>query len=311
MSFQFPAGLEVIERGWVSSNNIVLTGGDEAVVVDTGYGRHAQQTVALVQQALTGRPLSRIINTHTHSDHIGGNAALRRAYPEVQISIPAGDVRVIRDWDEAALHLTTMGQECERFTFDATLAAGEVLTLGDIEWRVIGSPGHHMASQMLFAEEPGILLSADALWENGFGVIFPEVDGEEVTQGEAFAAQRATLDAISALAVACVVPGHGAPFTAAKAALERAYGRIDYFVANPERHARNGAKVALSFLLMIEGGIRLSELPGRLAALPLIARINQTYYQMAPAALLDFIVAELEKSSVAHRKDGWLRPGRA
>ena len=311
MSFQFPAGLAVIERGWVSSNNIVLTGGDEAVVVDTGYARHAQQTVALVQQALAGRPLSRIINTHTHSDHIGGNAALRRAYPEVRISIPEGDVRVIRDWDEAALHLSTMGQECERFTFDATLAAGEVLTLGGIQWRVIGSPGHHMASQMLFADEPGILLSADALWENGFGVIFPEVDGEEVSQGEAFAAQRATLDAISALKVNCVVPGHGAPFTGAKAALERAYGRIDYFVANPERHARNGAKVALSFLLMIEGGIRLSELPDRLAALPLITRINQTYYQMAPAALLEFIVAELEKSSVAHRKDGWLRPGRA
>ena len=311
MSFQFPAGLAVIERGWVSSNNIVLTGGDEAVVVDTGYGRHAQQTVALVQQALGGRPLSRIINTHTHSDHIGGNAALRRAYPEARISIPEGDVRVIRDWDEAALHLSTMGQECERFTFDATLAAGEVLTLGGIQWRVIGSPGHHMASQMLFADEPGILLSADALWENGFGVIFPEVDGEEVSQGEAFAAQRATLDAISALKVSCVVPGHGAPFTEVDAALERAFGRIDYFVANPERHARNGAKVALSFLLMIEGGIRLSELPDRLAALPLITRINQTYYQMAPAALLEFIVAELEKSGVAYRKDGWLRPGRA
>ncbi len=311
MSFRFPPEIGVIERGWVSSNNIVLTGADEVVVVDTGYGRHAQQTLALVQGALAGRVLSRIINTHTHSDHIGGNAALRRAYPHVQICIPAGDARVIRDWDEAALHLTTMGQECERFTFDSTIATGEGLRLGGVDWRVVGSPGHHMASLMLYAEGPGILLSADALWENGFGVIFPEVDGEEVSQGEAFTAQRATLDAISSLDVACVVPGHGAPFTAVQAALERAYGRIDYFVANPERHARNGAKVALSFLLMIEGGIELAQLPQRLAALPLIARINQSYYQMAPAALLEFIVGELEKSGVAHRKNGWLRPGRA
>lgn len=311
MSFRLPPTVEVIERGWLSSNNIVLTGPDEAVVVDTGYSSHAQQTVALVQRALAGRELSRIINTHTHSDHIGGNAALLRAYPRAQIAIPVGDARAVREWDEAALHLTTMGHACERFGFDSTIAAGELLSLGGLAWRAVDSPGHHMASLMLHAEEPGILLSADALWQNGFGVIFPEVDGEQVSQGEAFAAQRATLEAISALKVNCVVPGHGAPFTEVDAALERAFGRIDYFVAHPERHARNGAKVALSFMLMMEGAVALAQVPQRLCALPLIESINRAYYQMAPAALAEFIVAELEKSGAAHRSDGWLKPGRA
>ena len=187
---ELPATLKVLERGWVSSNNIVFLGREQSAVVDTGYGRHAAQTVDLVGRMLAGRSLDRIVNTHTHSDHIGGNAALRRAHPGVQIAIPEGDRGVIGAWDEAALHLSTMGQECERFDFDASFTAGDTLVLGEMAWRVVASPGHHMASLMLYCDQARILISADALWENGFGVIFPEVDGDHVSQGEAFAAQQ-------------------------------------------------------------------------------------------------------------------------
>jgi hypothetical protein len=38
------------------------------------------------------------------------------------------------------------------------------------------APGHHPYSYILFCEKHGILLSADALWEKGFGVIFPALD---------------------------------------------------------------------------------------------------------------------------------------
>ena len=48
--------------------------------------------------------------------------------------------------------------------------------------------------------------------------------------------------------------------------LERAYSRLDYFTATPERHARNGLKVTLA----------------------------------------EFTIAELEKSRVARRAGGWL-----
>ena len=172
MSTRLPCGMRVLERGWVSSNSIVFTGAGATAVVDTGYARHAAQTVELLRAALGRRPLEHIVNTHAHSDHIGGNAALRRAWPGVRITIPAGEARVVRDWDEQALHLTAMDQECERFAFDHVLTHGDLLTLGDGEWRAVASPGHDMASLMLFCEAHRILISADALWENGFGVLF-------------------------------------------------------------------------------------------------------------------------------------------
>lgn len=307
---RFPPALQVLERGWVSSNNIVFLGREETAVVDTGYVRHAAQTVSLVRHLLAQRPLARIVNTHTHSDHIGGNAALQRAYPQARITIPAGDAEAIRHWDEAALHLSTMGQECERFMFDATFARDDTLTLGDLPWRVVASPGHHMASLMLYCVEEAILISADALWQNGFGVMFPGIDGDPVSQSEAFAAQRATLESIAALGVRAVIPGHGAPFTGVSAALERAFGRLAYFETNPERHARNGLKVVLSFLLMIEGRIALASLPQRLAALPLAVRINQDHYQLDATQLAAFVTTELEKGGAAHRADGWLVAGK-
>ena len=61
-----PEHIRVLERGWLSSNNIVFLDPDCPTVIDTGYGTHADQTVALVQDALQGRALKRILNTHLH-----------------------------------------------------------------------------------------------------------------------------------------------------------------------------------------------------------------------------------------------------
>ena len=79
MSLLLPTSMLVLERGWLSANNILFFDGDDATLVDSGYVTHAEQTVDLVGHALDGRKLKRLINTHSHSDHIGGNAALKES----------------------------------------------------------------------------------------------------------------------------------------------------------------------------------------------------------------------------------------
>ena len=98
---------------------------------------------------------------------------------------------------------------------------------------------------MLYCAEERVLISADAWWENGFGVIFPELEGES-----GFAEQRAVLDLIATLDVRAVVPGHGAPFTDVSHALEVASSRLDYLRADPARNAKNALKVLIVFKLM-------------------------------------------------------------
>ena len=95
--------MSVFERGWLSSNNIFLHGsGGDATLVDSGHSVHAEQTVALVRQALRAadppQRLTRVLNTHLHSDHCGGNALL----PNATMVIQRREWEAARDAETAA-----------------------------------------------------------------------------------------------------------------------------------------------------------------------------------------------------------------
>jgi glyoxylase-like metal-dependent hydrolase (beta-lactamase superfamily II) len=240
-----PVGATVFERGWLSSNNILVQGTKGTALIDSGYCTHAPQTLALVQSALQGRPLDALVNTHLHSDHCGGNAALQAAYPGLQTHIPPGHAEFVRVWDAAALTYTPTGQSCPRFGFSAKLQPGTDMRLGDLLWQVHAAPGHDTHSVILFEPISRTLVSADALWERGFGVVFPELDGEG-----AFEEVGDTLDLIESLQPATVIPGHGSPFVNAPEALAFARKRLDGFVAQPAKHMQYAAKVLLKFKLL-------------------------------------------------------------
>jgi glyoxylase-like metal-dependent hydrolase (beta-lactamase superfamily II) len=240
-----PAGVTVHERGWLSANLTVVVGAASTAVVDTGYVTHADQTLALVRSALGERPLDVIVNTHLHSDHCGGNAHLQTAHPRARTFIPPGLAAYVRNWDPVALSYEPTGQNCPPFRIEGTLHAGAEILLGELAWQVHAAPGHDPHSVVLFEPRSRTLLSADALWENGFGVVFPELEGQD-----AFDEVAATLDLIAALAPAVVVPGHGGVFTDVDGALSRARSRLEAYRANPARHAVHAAKVLLKFKLL-------------------------------------------------------------
>lgn len=198
------SGLTVLQRGWLSSNNILIHAADDepgAVLVDASHVTHADQTVALVRHALQGERLARIVNTHLHSDHCGGNAALQRAFG-APVFVPPGLAQAVRDWDAAALTHETSGQRCERFHIAGTLSPGEAFRAGGRSWQVLAAPGHDPHSVMLFDAANGVLISADALWQHGFGVVFPEIEGEP-----GFDDVAAVLGLIESLPVRVVIPG--------------------------------------------------------------------------------------------------------
>ena len=297
MTTLLPDSIEVYERGWLSSNNIVLHGKDEVALIDSGYVSHAPQTLALLRHSLQGRPLDRLFNTHLHSDHCGGNALLQATYG-CHTSIPVSEAAKVRHWDVDALSFRATGQQCDRFAFDATVAPGDQLVLADLHWQALGAAGHDPHSLIFYCAEEGILVSADALWENGFGVIFPELEGES-----GFAEARATLALIATLDLRVVIPGHGRPFSDAKGALERAFSRLDYLASEPARNAQNAVKVLLKFLLLERQRVALAEVPALLAAMPLLREANRRFLHQEIAALAEWAVAQLVKAGAA-RVDG-------
>ena len=292
-----PDSIQVFERGWLSSNNVMLLGRHDTAIIDTGYLSHAPQTLELVRHALHGRRLDQIINTHLHSDHCGGNAILQAHYGS-RTSIPVAEAEKVRHWDVDALSFKATGQRCDRFTFDATIAPGDVLTLADMEWQALGAPGHDPHSLIFYCLQERLLVSADALWENGFGIIFPELDGQS-----GFAEERATLDLIAGLDVRLVIPGHGAPFTDVAGALARARSRLDYLAADPVRNAQNALKVLLKFLLLERQRIALADVPQLLLAMPVFDAANRNFLHQTPEQLATWAVSQLVRA-VAARIEG-------
>ena len=304
MTVNLPTSLLVLERGWLSANNVLFFDGDQATLVDSGYVTHAEQTVELVYHALAGRRLGRLINTHSHSDHIGGNAALKAAF-DCEIIVPAGLHAAIADWDKNALLLSPLGQQSARFQHDRLIDAGNQVEMGGLNWQALAVPGHDMEALAYYNPEKRILISGDALWENGFGVIFPELLGE----ANGLAHTQETLEMLSRLSIDIVIPGHGRPFATVDAAFERAFRRLGSFRNDIEKLAWHAIKVIVSFAIMEKRQLSKADFPAFVLGLPFAVDVNARFLNLSDDRLVAGVERELLLVNALRFKDGMLTAG--
>jgi glyoxylase-like metal-dependent hydrolase (beta-lactamase superfamily II) len=300
-----PHGLVFLERGWLSSNGVVFRGKHGTALVDSGYSLHAEQTVDLVGRALHGAALDVLISTHLHSDHCGGNAALQAAHPAVLTLIPPGQLGFVRNWDPVALSYVATGQSCEPFRADRAVHPGDLIDLGNQRWEAHAAPGHDPHSIVLFEPASRTLISADAFWENGFGVVFPELEGFR-----AFEDVGKTLDLVERLSPSVVLPGHGPVFGGedrVAAALARARSRLDDFERKPERHALHAAKVLMKFKLLERQRILLEDVQAWARRTPYLNLVAEQYFGGRDAG--DFmleVARDLVRLGAAELIDGYV-----
>jgi glyoxylase-like metal-dependent hydrolase (beta-lactamase superfamily II) len=262
-------GLTTLERGWLSANQAVFrsAGGTPATVVDTGFSAHADQTLVLLAHALAGEPLGRIVNTHLHSDHCGGNAALQRR-GGVETWIPAASTAAVERWDDDALSYRLTGQPCPRFAADRALVSGTQIVLGASAWQIHAAPGHDMDAVMLFEPQTRTLIAGDALWEERLAIIFPELDGDD-----GFGPARATLELIERLQPRAVLPGHGRMFGDVGRALASSRERLAAFERNPDRHAQHAARALLMFHLLEVRAAGFADLVAWMCRTPIFRKV--------------------------------------
>ncbi|MCK9516511.1 MAG: MBL fold metallo-hydrolase [Ottowia sp.] len=244
----WPDDVVVLDRGWLSSTNIICLG-EAPAVIDTSYVKDESDTVAKVRQALGDTPLADIAHTHLHSDHCGGTHALQQQWPQAVTWVPAASFESARHWDQDQLTFRATGQRCRRFRADRAMQPGTTLRLGQRDWQVHTAPGHDALAVFLFDAQDRILIAGDALWERGIGVIFPEIDGSDT-----FDTFGQTLDAMEALDANWIVPGHGGAIGREGGAMEQAFAqarqRLAYFKQNPASHTLHAAKVLIKYQLM-------------------------------------------------------------
>lgn len=296
--------IRAVVRGRLNCNQVLLLSEAGHVLIDSGYSACAEETLRLIALPanLGKRPLTRVINTHCHADHVGGNAALVRRYG-CAVSIPAADARDVRAWNRDAFLIDYADHHIEPFEFTDALAPGDRFDAGGFAWQALAAPGHDMNALMFWCEEHGILISGDALWDNGLGAMFPLPSLDD-----AVVAGFATLDRIQALHPRWVIPGHGAPFTDVAGAIARARGYLDVLAADPARNARHVLKELFCFALLEKQGMYLSEVVPYVATVPCYRDLNERFIDVPMPQLADELIAELVNARMVTVDNGWIKP---
>lgn len=203
----FPAGVEIgcIESAPFGENTYLLrrAGRTDCLVVDPGF--EPERVIEAIDEA--GLTPAAILLTHGHSDHIAGNAALRRRWHGLPILIGAGDAAKLTD--PAGNLSGAFGLALTSPPADRLLADGERLDLAGFPIEVHEIPGHSSGHVVfvLAGETPPVVFAGDVLFRESIGrTDFPDGDFAALAAGI-----RGRLYPLPDAAV--VLPGHGPPTT--------------------------------------------------------------------------------------------------
>lgn len=140
-------------------------GSPDAVVVDPGLDV-AKILAAIAAHELT--PIA-ILNTHGHSDHIAGNAALKKAFPDAPLLIGKGDAVMLSD---PVLNLSAgYGVPLTSPAADRLLSEGDRLDFAGVPMLVREIPGHSPGHVVfiLDGETPIVVIGGDVLFAGAVG----------------------------------------------------------------------------------------------------------------------------------------------
>ena len=68
----------------VNSNSLIVVRDSDVVVVDAQFTRAATRETLAAIRRLTSKPVSYVINTHLHDDHVAGNQVYQDSFPSVR-----------------------------------------------------------------------------------------------------------------------------------------------------------------------------------------------------------------------------------
>ena len=287
----------------LNCNQVVLREPGDNVLIDSGYCTHRERTLELIAgpAGLEGEPLERLVNTHCHTDHMGGNAAIASVHG-CRVTIPVGEARHVNPWTPASGDMELFDHKADPFHFDDTLAPGDRFDGGGFEWHVHAAPGHDMEALMFFEPSHRILVSGDALWENSMGIVWPETGANPHIE-----AALETLARIERLDPAIVIPGHGKPFADVAGSLANVRSRLAAFSADPVKNARHLMKALFMFALLERESMAAADVGGYLGRVPCYAKLNE-FVGLDSEALTQWILPELERAGAVRIVNGVVRP---
>jgi hydroxyacylglutathione hydrolase len=167
----------------------------EGAVIDPGWDAPAILAAA-EESKLTIRY---VLNTHAHWDHISANADILDA-TGAQLAIHPRELPLLRAKGGADIWGIPVQPSPEP---DIELKEGQSLRIGELELRVLFTPGHTPGHVSFYEPDAGVVFDGDVLFQQGIG-------RTDLGGGDPEALMRSIRDVLMALPPATVVySGHG------------------------------------------------------------------------------------------------------
>jgi glyoxylase-like metal-dependent hydrolase (beta-lactamase superfamily II) len=159
---------EMMVVGEIQANCYLVGDGESNDIAVIDPGGDGPDIIARIEKK--GYHPVYIINTHGHIDHMWANADLKAAYPEAELLIHEADAGMLTN--PSANLSTFMGRSITSPAADRTLAEGDHVSVGALDFEVRHIPGHSPGGMALVTKDTDgktVVFSGDALFAYSIG----------------------------------------------------------------------------------------------------------------------------------------------
>ncbi len=166
----------------------LIDNGKTAILYDSGFGFTGERIAENIEKVLGARKLDYILLTHSHYDHALASVKITEKYPDTKVIAGSyaaeifkrpGAKTLMTDLDSKAAQRygCEAGMvDADKLRVDIPVNDSDIITLGNITFRVLNLPGHTRCSVAYYYEERELLLSCETLGVyNGKDKIIPSV----------------------------------------------------------------------------------------------------------------------------------------
>lgn len=280
---------------------MVLVKDELPILIDTGFGSDVKETERLIREAgVSPEELHLIVNTHYHSDHVGGNFYLQQNYG-VKIAAHKWEAELINVGDSEACSAEWLDQPVEPYQVDRKLYNNEEIHTGSRTLQVLHTPGHTLGHISLYGPEEKILICGDLFHNNDIGWLNIFREGVSSIQRS-----LESLERLSMLPIEKAYSGHGPQIENPMASIDAAKSRFEKWLTMPEKISWHACKRIFSFTLIMKDGLAKEEIDDYLLQCGWFQDFARYSFQVQPEEFTKILLDEMIRSGAARWQDNQL-----
>jgi hydroxyacylglutathione hydrolase len=206
------------EKGLLDANTYVIKN-KITVLIDPGLENYLGLRLEEMQEdGISARNIDLITLTHLHPDHCDATAVLKEV-SGAKVALHSSQREYLGIINEEVSR--SLGIELKTKRFDVDFVFEERLSLGNIELKILHTPGHSPESICFYAPDKKILICGDLVFDKSVGrTDLPFGNKEEL---------KSSINTVSALDTELLLPGHGA-IIEGRSNVERNYEFVKTFL---------------------------------------------------------------------------------